>query len=104
LRLLSPEKAHLLDSLGKAGTVERFSPLSVAPPLTFGYLLRTAAYATVFLVVREITWSNRKRLWLAAAPLMLLGVFEAAYGLISHSPLVGGAARGTYVNRNHFAG
>jgi O-antigen ligase len=94
LRLVSPARAELAQAAGTA-----WSPLSVTPEETLEHVVRLAAYIVVFLIVREM--AARRGGW-AAAPVVAVAGVEAALGLWQWS---GGApVRGTYVNRNHFAG
>ncbi len=104
LNLFSPRKAELLAALADVGQRHGFAPMSVVPPLTFDYFLRTVTYACVFLVAREAVWWNSARPWVAAAPMMAIGFVEAGYGLIRYAAGLGKVAHGSYVNRNHFAG
>jgi O-antigen ligase len=68
------------------------------------HLLRIAGYTVVFLLVRELVWRSRRH-WVAAAPLVMTAFLEAALGLVQVTiGETGTHARGTYVNRNHFAG
>jgi O-antigen ligase len=68
-----------------------------------------AAYIVVFLLIRELAWSFSAQPWMVALPLLVVAAFEAVTGLtqaFSGVSVTGDsiAARGTYVNRNHFAG
>ena len=88
--------------------------VSMAPYQTVSHLLLLATYLTVFFLTLVLCRdSNAKRRLVFA--ILLLGVFEALYGLIQY--LTGWQqiftyvkkyyleeATGTYVNRNHFAG
>jgi len=69
------------------------------------HLLRILAYVVVFLFVREIGCRCGRRPWLPAFPIIVVGALEATIGLLQHvlGP-PGSFARGTYVNRAHFAG
>jgi O-antigen ligase len=57
----------------------------------------------VFFVVRQLNWHFEKKPWLPAVPLIALAALEAALGIAQGSAESGGFARGTWVNRNHFA-
>lgn len=98
LRLLSPARAEIVDALAPVGAGTGWASLSVFPAGTFQYFLLVCGYLAVFLLVREAAWR-------AAWPLIAIAALEAALGIWQH---VGGAAeemrRGTYANRNHFAG
>ena len=105
LRVLSPARAELFDGAAQALPGIAFAPLSVVPSETFSHFLRIAAYALVFLLVREITERISHRPWTLAFPIILIAALEAGLGLLQQA--VGGPgaiARGTYINRNHFAG
>lgn len=98
LRLLSPARAQMLDALAPVGAGTNWASLSVFPAGTFQYFLLVCGYLAIFLLVREAAWS-------AAWPILLIAALEAALGIWQH--FVGAAAemqRGTYANRNHFAG
>lgn len=75
-----------------------WASLSVFPAGTFQYFLLVCAYLAIFLLVRQASWR-------AAWPLIGIAALEAALGIWQH--FAGAAAemrRGTYANRNHFAG
>jgi putative inorganic carbon (HCO3(-)) transporter len=92
-------------------------PGSVSPPLTLEphstglYLLLATAYvALIFLVIHGFRSRGQvKRLILCV---VVLGVFEALYGLLQYPggygyiwdyPVTSDVARGTLINRNHYA-
>jgi O-antigen ligase len=95
----------MLDALGPAGVKTSFASLSVFPSGAFQQFLLICGYVAVFLLVRELMWSFADRPWLVAAPVVMVAALEAALGLAQY---VGGAdesmGRGTYANRDHFAG
>ena len=98
LRVLSPARAEMVDALAPVGAGTGWESLSVFPAGTFQYFLLVCGYLAIFLLVREASWR-------AAWPLIGIAALEAALGIWQH---FGGAAdemrRGTYPNRNHFAG
>ena len=102
LRMVSPQRAEHLRALGAAG----FASLSVVPSVTLAHLLRVLGYAATFLIVREITWRRTTRTWTLVLPIIIVAVFEAAYGLLLFFQGIEpqDSAHGTYMNRNHFAG
>ena len=105
LRLLSPARAELLGGAAQAVPGIAFAPLSVVPSETLSHLLRIAGYTLVFLLVREITWRISHRPWTLAFPIILIAALEAGLGLLQQAAGETAAiARGTYINRNHFAG
>jgi O-antigen ligase len=64
-------------------------------------LFRYIAYIAVFLTIRELAWRFEGRTWVIMLPPVIMAAAEAAAGVAqAHA----GFARGTYVNRNHFAG
>jgi O-antigen ligase len=105
VRVLSPGRAQMLDALGPAGAKVSFASLSVFPAGTFQQFLLICGYMAVFLLVRELMWSFADRPWLVVGPVILVAALEAALGLAQY---FGGAddsmRRGTYANRDHFAG
>jgi O-antigen ligase len=98
LRVFSPQRAQMLDALVPVGAGTGWASLSVFPAATFQYFLLVCAYLAVFLLVRQAAW---RTVW----PLLGIAALEAALGIWQH---FAGAAdemrRGTYANRNHFAG
>ncbi len=100
LAFLSPTRAALHPSAG---------PLSVAPALTLAAWMRLAGAILVFLTVRELAFriAPRRSPWLLVLPLVAVALLEALLGLAQFYSAASGAqamARGTYVNRDHFAG
>lgn len=111
---LSPE-AERMQSLTDAIGIKRASmTLSVDPHASRAFLLKSAAYAGIFLLVLALA-SNRTRVMTLARVLVYGAVIHAVYAVLMHLADVneehfgtmirhGGQASGTYVNRNHFAG
>jgi len=100
LKVLSPARAELAQMTG-----ERWAPLSVAPSASLLLAATMAACVLVFVLAREAAWRLEERAWIAAAPIVAIAALEAALGLaqfFSYWP--DGVARGTYINRNHYAG
>jgi O-antigen ligase len=105
LRILSPARAELAQAMAPLFGSPTFAALSASPAPTIDQLIRVIAYAIVFLLIREATADSRRRIWLVVVPLIVVGGVEAAFGLrqfASSSDL--DVARGTFINRNHFAG
>ncbi len=104
IRLLSPSRAALAAGLDPAG----FLLLSAAPAATLAEFQRLAGAILVFLIVRELAFRFSDRPWTTAAPLLITAALEAALGLVQVATAAGSAAadgaRGTYTNRDHFAG
>lgn len=103
LRLLSPTRARILESLGRLTPPAGFAPLSTDPALTIISLARIIGYVLFFFVARDATrrLAGRKR-WIMALPPIAIAAAEAALGLLQNAR--GEAVEGTYVNKNHFAG
>jgi O-antigen ligase len=105
LRVISPARADLLDGIAQAVPGITLAPLSVAPSETFGHFLRLAGYVLVFLLVREIAWRIPDRPWMLGFPIIFIASLEAGIGLLQQGlGEPGTIARGTFINRNHFAG
>ncbi len=105
LRILSPTRAELLNTLGSVVPEARFAPICVMPGDSFRFLLLVSGYLVIFFLMSEISRRLSDRPWMLVLPLMLFAAFEAALGLIQYrsDPAVE-VARGTYVNRDHYAG
>lgn len=102
LRFVSPARAELTAAIARAAPAVNFAPISVAPFATFEQLFRYLAYIAVFLTIRELAWRFDRHTWLISLPPVIMAVAEAAAGIAQAHQA--GFARGTYVNRNHFAG
>ncbi len=103
LRVLSPARAGLTESLGSVMRLPWFAPLTIASGATFAYLFRIIAYTLTFLLMRDITSrSSAKRLWVPTIPLLAIGSVEAIWGLLQNTN--GNEVQGSYGNKNHFAG
>jgi O-antigen ligase len=95
---VSPARAEMARLAGEA-----WAPVTVFAGATREHAIRLAVYAVTFFVVRELAW--RLGPFAAVAPVVLIGVLEAVLGLAQVSGGAAGTlARGTYPNRNHFAG
>lgn len=101
--VLSPMRAELSRAAGSTG----WMPLSIAPAATFSRLLELGGAVVTFFLARELCWRWRGRSWVAAAPLLVLGIAEALIGAVqAYLQGAGEAAAGvsgTYVNENHYA-
>ena len=105
LRRLSPARAELLQSLAPVLPDAHLAPLSVMPPAALSQLFRIAACIAVFLLIRELAWRFARQRWSVVIPLLVVGTFEAGLGMVQCAGDWGNtAARGTYVDRDHFAG
>ncbi|MBZ5513991.1 MAG: O-antigen ligase family protein [Acidobacteriia bacterium] len=108
---LSPGR---LEDFKLAGATPSWTTLSVYPHATLVTLMRLLAYLCAF-VLAASAFDFRKRRSTLLRVLILLGCFEAAYGIVQY---VTGwqkiftytkkfdleEATGTFINRNHFAG
>ena len=104
IRMVSRDRADLLQALqGVTGPI-RFAALSMSPPTTLAHLSRLAVYVAIVFLVRNLCWYFRDRLWVVCSPLMALGAIEAVLGIVQSSVDATANARGTYVNYDHFAG
>ncbi len=105
VRLLSPARAELHEALAQQVAVGMYTPLSVVPAAGFEHFIRIAGYVLVFLLIRELAYRLPERPWALALPVVVVAALEATLGLVQYyTPGTEGLARGTYVNRNHFAG
>ena len=105
LRVLAPVRAGQVAALAPVAGSMRRAPVSVMPSATLRVAVTMAACLLIFLVIRELAWRRPERQWALAFPLILLAAIEAAIGLVQYFwAWPDGIARGTYVNRNHFAG
>lgn len=103
VELVSPARAEIARSLGPVLSENSYATVSVLPSATVPHLIRICALILIFLIVRQLLWRWPERPWLVAAPLVAVASLEAALGLVQYfsgAPL----AKGTYVNRNHYAG
>ena len=104
LAVLSPERAEQLQGL-RSIVRTGFAPLSVLPPATVEYFFRILACLCVLITVRQITWLTSDWRWAVVIPLLVIGTLEAGLGMFQVAEdWPSGTARGTYVNRDHFAG
>jgi O-antigen ligase len=115
IRFLSPKAYELYGTAipGYEGS-NTLRSLSIYPHATKVNIVKFISYAGVFfLITQEIR--DKRRLERIIIALVLMGVFEALYGLYGYFSkdysIFGfkriyfmGAAAGTYVNRSHFAG
>ncbi len=102
--IVSPARAELGRSYAAlTGAPEQWAPLSVSRAASLDQLVRIATCVLVLLLVRRVCWRLGTRGWWTALPLVFVAAAQAALGLVQYcsgEP----AARGSYVNRNHFAG
>lgn len=75
------------------------------PGPTAEAIVRVATCLLALLTARDLLWRYRHRPWFLAIPIIAVAFLESVLGLTQ--VFLGGPgtqARGTYVNRNHFAG
>jgi O-antigen ligase len=101
VRIFSPERGRILDSLRAVMPVGFLSPLSICYTTTFAHLFRMIGYLLVFLLVREVA-SRSRQPWVVVIPLIGIAALEAALGFMQNAD--GELVAGTYWNKNHFAG
>jgi len=101
--LLSPARGALAAMLSDVGLEPAYYAISVHAAKTLEHGLRFVGYALVVLMVREAALRRPGRSWSLAAPLVVVAVLQAVAGLLQvqfGEPM----ARGSYPNRNHYAG
>jgi O-antigen ligase len=105
---LSPVRVELLRAAElQLGPLPGGNTLSVAPWLTLQYVFTVSGLVLVFVVVRELSLQFRDHghTWAPAWPLLAIATVEGVLGFIQAYAEGGeGFARGTYVNRDHYAG
>ena len=105
IRLISPHRAEVHEMVSQAVQQPAFTSISVLSSATIVYVLQIAFYASVFLLVRELTWRSSGHPWVMVAPVLLVAAGEAMLGWAHYIAAAGAApASGTFINRNHFAG
>lgn len=103
LRIVSPTRAVIAESLGTIMPAQRFASLSISGADTVPYLLTVVACTVCFVLVYEVTRRARStRLWMVVVPLIAIGAMQAALGLAQAAN--GKTVQGTYGTKNHFAG
>ena len=106
VRILSPARVELLRATAPvAGGLPGSVTLTVAPYATAQALLSLAAYAVVFLLVRDLTLRLGRYPWAIVWPLIVVTTLEAAIGFYQAYGDGGSSqATGTYNSRDHYAG
>jgi O-antigen ligase len=111
---ISPEKLAALHQVQSILPEQHWIPLSVDPHATLLALCKFLAYCGAF-ALAAYAFEVRRQRSLLLSGLLLLGCFEAGYGIVQYSTgyqkiftytrlFYTNVATGTYVNRNHFAG
>jgi O-antigen ligase len=104
IEVLSPARGELLRSLTPLFGPRAFAPLSIAPSATFTHVCLFASYVALLLAARGFAARAGERIWLVAAPLVLIGAIESVLGLVQFAAGENEPAKGTYGIRNHLAG
>jgi O-antigen ligase len=103
LRILSPARVHLVESLMPITQTPAFAAISIDSSTTAVYLLRTLAYSLSSLLIFAIyRYNGSRRSWAPVVPLIAIAAFEACLGILQFGN--GGDVAGTYKSRDHFAG
>ena len=113
VRFVSPRAAEIQAGAAYLHDGRQFT-LSLDPDATFGFWLKSCAYALAFTLTLALVRRRQRLLWLCGA-IVATGVLQAVYGSLMHmagadiavlgTPIQHASqASGSYVNRNHFAG
>lgn len=104
--VLSPARAEIVRATAPIAGQARFAAVSNVPNETLQALSQLGGFILTVVIVRRLAAAFKGRPWIAALPLILIALFEAVLGLIQTAiPLDGSSvSRGTYANRNHYAG
>jgi O-antigen ligase len=104
--VLSPARAEIVRATAPIAGATRFAALSNVPNETLQALSQLGGFILTVALVQRLSAAFKGRPWIAAAPLIVIALFEAVLGLIQTPiPLDGSAvSRGTYANRDHYAG
>jgi O-antigen ligase len=114
IRGISPAAFVSSPFSGAGAALVTRATLSIYPHATYVSLTKLVADLSAFVLAAYVFDSRRKKSRVLRA-LVVLGCVEAAYGIVQYltgwnkifaftNPYSGGAATGTYINRNHFAG
>jgi O-antigen ligase len=105
LRILSPARALIAESVAAVIPNLTGAPISVAPAAAMAGLFSLLGYLTVFSLVRDVAWRFvETRPWLPAAPLVFIATMESAIGVGQWlGGLSGTYLRGTLSNTELFA-
>jgi O-antigen ligase len=103
VKLLSPERAKLVESLAPIMHPPALAPISIHAATTASFFLRTLTYGITALLICEVCrYSWRRKSWTVAFPLIGLAAAEACLGIIQFAN--GTEVEGTYRSKDHFAG
>ena len=104
IRIVSPARANLAYALQPITSVPHWVPISATPSATLYHGLLFSACASLFFVTHDLSKRFARRSWIVAIPLIVVGVGQAAIGLLQAGSGTDGLATGTYLIRNHYAG
>ena len=104
VRWLSPLRMEIAAAAFPVDGSVSWLTLSAVPDATWAELRSVLAFGLVCVVVRDLCARFDDRPWIVAAPLIVIAFLEAVLGLVQASLSGNEVARGTYVNRDQFAG
>jgi len=104
LSVLSPVRARHVEAAVPVVAGLSRAPISEEPAATFRLFLVICGCVLLYLLVRELACRVPGIPWVLAVPLVAVAAIEAALGLAQFYTGGNPVARGTYINRNHFAG
>jgi O-antigen ligase len=104
VRLLSPARAKLAESLQPITHSVRWVPISSVPSATLYHCLLFSACTCVFLVIYDLSKRFSSSPWIVALPLIFAGAAQAGIGLLQSNASPDNIATGTFMIRNHYAG
>ncbi|MFA4968305.1 MAG: O-antigen ligase family protein [Sulfuritalea sp.] len=102
LAAISPETARA-HALAAHPETPAFAPLMLDLHGGLHAALKSTAYVLFFFLTLALL-ETRRRIRIAIYTLVISGLVQAVYGGVSALEMQGESARGTFVNRNHFAG
>ncbi len=103
---LSPVRGELSGAVEWVVGPQRWITLSAMPGSTLEVAASVTGYVVVFAVIRDIAWRWQEKAWAVFWPLLAVAGLQAALGMAQFYMGAGATAfaRGSYENRNHFAG
>lgn len=104
LGILSPARARHVAAAAAMVPGLLPAPLSEEPAGTFRLFLVICGCVLICLLVRELAYRVPGTPWILTVPLVIIAAVQAFLGLAQFYSGTNPVARGTYVNRNHFAG
>lgn len=103
---LSPVRGELAKAVDWVAGPQNWVTLSAMPASTLEVAASVTGYVVVFSVIRDVAWRWEEKAWAVFWPLLAVAGLQAALGMAQFYTGVGPTAfaRGSYENRNHFAG